>query len=337
MSYSVTPPMHVQTALLRIAQGAIANVIQHARELATISLATDSETLSFVVTDDGDGFDPRALETWPPSTSDSFGLHATRERVGAAVRHAFRRLSSGAWHHSHRDAARLGGAMILHPYCRQSIDHPIFRAGLVALMSPLNTTCAWWRKRPPLTRQSRQPNAKTPTWCSWICSPAVPVAWAERAARPEATRPAFRPAQRPPAAFGPSRPRPMCWCSPTTTPMPTSSAPSRPGASGYLLKDTPARTHRGCACRGKAGQSALAPVIASRLPDWLRAPQVNLSSREIEVLRLVANGCSNTEVAHRLFLSETTVKSHLAHIYSKLDVSSRTAAVSAARRRGIPR
>lgn len=109
------------------------------------------------------------------------------------------------------------------------------------------------------------------------------------------------------------------------------------GASGYLLKDTPPHELIAAVRAAAAGQSALAPVIASRLLDRLRAPQVNLSSREIEVLRLVANGCSNTEVAHRLFLSETTVKSHLAHIYSKLDVSSRTAAVSAARRRGILR
>jgi DNA-binding NarL/FixJ family response regulator len=109
------------------------------------------------------------------------------------------------------------------------------------------------------------------------------------------------------------------------------------GASGYLLKDTPPHALIAAVRAAAAGQSALAPVIASRLLDRLRAPQVNLSSREIEVLRLVASGCSNTEVAHRLFLSETTVKSHLAHIYSKLDVSSRTAAVSAARQRGILR
>ena len=109
------------------------------------------------------------------------------------------------------------------------------------------------------------------------------------------------------------------------------------GASGYLLKDTPPHELIAAVRAAAAGQSALAPVIASRLLDRLRAPQVNLSSREIEVLRLVASGCSNTEVAHRLFLSETTVKSHLAHIYSKLDVSSRTAAVSAARQRGILR
>ncbi len=69
----------------------------------------------------------------------------------------------------------------------------------------------------------------------------------------------------------------------------------------------------------------------------MRAPQVALSSREIEVLELVASGRSNTEVADELFVSETTVKSHLAHIFSKLDVSSRTAAVSAARQKGILR
>jgi len=86
-----------------------------------------------------------------------------------------------------------------------------------------------------------------------------------------------------------------------------------------------------------AGESALAPVIASRLLDRLRAPQVSLSAREIEVLDLVAAGRSNTQVAAELFVSETTVKSHLAHIFSKLDVSSRTAAVSAARHRGILR
>ncbi|MGJ0391001.1 LuxR C-terminal-related transcriptional regulator [Microbacterium sp. CGR1] len=67
----------------------------------------------------------------------------------------------------------------------------------------------------------------------------------------------------------------------------------------------------------------------------MRAPQVSLSSREIEVLELVATGRSNTEVADRLFVSETMVKSHLAHIFSRLNISSRTAAVSAARQKRI--
>lgn len=109
------------------------------------------------------------------------------------------------------------------------------------------------------------------------------------------------------------------------------------GASGYLLKDAPPHELTAAVRAAAAGESALAPVIATRLLDRMRAPRVSLSSREIEVLELVASGRSNSEVADQLFVSETTVKSHLAHIFSKLDVSSRTAAVSAARRKGILR
>lgn len=109
------------------------------------------------------------------------------------------------------------------------------------------------------------------------------------------------------------------------------------GASGYLLKDAPPHELTAAVRAAAAGESALAPVIASRLLDRMRAPRISLSSREIEVLELVAAGRTNSEVADELFVSETTVKSHLAHIFSKLDVSSRTAAVSAARQRGIIR
>lgn len=86
-----------------------------------------------------------------------------------------------------------------------------------------------------------------------------------------------------------------------------------------------------------ASESALAPVIASRLLNRMRAPQISLSKREIQVLELVATGLPNTQISAALFVTETTVKSHLVHIFSKLDVSSRTAAVSAARRLGIVR
>lgn len=109
------------------------------------------------------------------------------------------------------------------------------------------------------------------------------------------------------------------------------------GASGYLLKDAPPHELIAAVRAAAAGESALAPVIASRLLDRMRAPEVSLSSREMEVLELVAAGQSNADAASRLFVSETTVKSHLAHIFSKLDVTSRTAAVSAARQRGILR
>jgi DNA-binding NarL/FixJ family response regulator len=109
------------------------------------------------------------------------------------------------------------------------------------------------------------------------------------------------------------------------------------GASGYLLKDAPPHELAAAVRAAAAGESALAPVIASRLLGRMRTPRVSLSSREIEVLEAVAAGRSNTEVAAQLFVTEATVKSHLAHIFAKLDVTSRTAAVSAARQRGIVR
>ena len=109
------------------------------------------------------------------------------------------------------------------------------------------------------------------------------------------------------------------------------------GASGYLLKDAPPHELTAAVRAAAAGESALAPVIATRLLNRLRAPRVSLSTREIDVLQLVAAGRSNSEVAASLFISETTVKSHLAHIFTKLGVASRTAAVSAARERGILR
>ena len=109
------------------------------------------------------------------------------------------------------------------------------------------------------------------------------------------------------------------------------------GASGYLLKDAGAQELIAGVSAAAAGESALAPVIAGRLLSRLRAPSASLSRREIEVLTKVAAGRSNTEIAAELFVTETTVKSHLVHIFSKLDVSSRTAAVSTARQLGIVR
>ncbi len=109
------------------------------------------------------------------------------------------------------------------------------------------------------------------------------------------------------------------------------------GASGYLLKDAPPHELIAGVRAAAAGESAIAPVIVSRLLDRMRAPHASLSARELQVLECVASGRSNTEIAGELYVSETTVKSHLAHIFSKLNVSSRTAAVSEARQRGILR
>ncbi|MBF4602883.1 response regulator [Curtobacterium sp. VKM Ac-2884] len=109
------------------------------------------------------------------------------------------------------------------------------------------------------------------------------------------------------------------------------------GASGYLLKDAPPHELVAAVRAAASGQSALAPTIAGRLMARMRAPSVSLSARELEVLRLVAEGASNGAVAARLHISDATVKSHLVHVFSKLGVSSRTAAVSEARTLGMLR
>ncbi|MQY30352.1 LuxR C-terminal-related transcriptional regulator [Nocardia aurantia] len=107
------------------------------------------------------------------------------------------------------------------------------------------------------------------------------------------------------------------------------------GACGYILKDTPPAELL-AAVRGAAtGESVLSPSVASKLMTRVRKPDTTLSPREIEVLALVADGHSNREIGRRLFLSETTVKSHLVHIYSKLGVKSRTSAVARARELGV--
>lgn len=110
------------------------------------------------------------------------------------------------------------------------------------------------------------------------------------------------------------------------------------GASGYLLKDS-SREELYTAIRAAArGETVLAPAVAARLVGKMRAPaEEKLSSRELEVLQLVAEGDSNSEIANRLHISQATVKSHLIHIFGKLGVSDRTAAVTVALRRGILR
>ncbi|WP_405477206.1 response regulator [Streptomyces sp. NBC_00009] len=109
------------------------------------------------------------------------------------------------------------------------------------------------------------------------------------------------------------------------------------GASGYLLKDAPPEELAAAVRTAASGQSALAPAIAHRLMDRMRAPAEALSRRELEVLQLVRDGLSNQRISKELFLSQATVKSHLVHIYTKLGVDSRTAAVAAATARGLMR
>lgn len=109
------------------------------------------------------------------------------------------------------------------------------------------------------------------------------------------------------------------------------------GAAGYLLKDAEPQVLLDAVAAAARGETVLAPQVATRLMARVREPASDLSSRELEVVRLVADGLANRDIARRLFVSEATVKSHLVHVFTKLGVASRTAAVAAARERGLLR
>ncbi|MDA0167988.1 response regulator transcription factor [Solirubrobacter taibaiensis] len=103
------------------------------------------------------------------------------------------------------------------------------------------------------------------------------------------------------------------------------------GATGYLLKDAPREELLRGVRAAAAGESVLSPSVAATLLGRVRAPQPEapLSPRELEVLQLIARGATNREAAKQLFISEATVKTHLIHVYAKLGVNDRAAAVAA--------
>ena len=123
------------------------------------------------------------------------------------------------------------------------------------------------------------------------------------------------------------------------------------GATGYLLKDAPSAELLRAVRAAANGEAVLAPSVAARLMSHVRTPSGSagaggpgragapgaetLSAREVEILGLVAAGTTNREAAARLFISEATVKTHLLHIYAKLGVSDRAAAVAEGFNRGL--
>jgi DNA-binding NarL/FixJ family response regulator len=108
------------------------------------------------------------------------------------------------------------------------------------------------------------------------------------------------------------------------------------GAAGYLLKDTSRADLLAAIVSAARGETVLSPSVATRLVTRMRAPATeSLSPREAEVLSLVARGLTNGEIGKALFISETTVKTHLLRVFGKLGVSDRTAAVTTALDRGL--
>ncbi|MGW3347263.1 response regulator [Nonomuraea rubra] len=109
------------------------------------------------------------------------------------------------------------------------------------------------------------------------------------------------------------------------------------GATGYLLKVCPPEELFQGIRAAARGESVLSAKVAARMMRRLRDPGPALSVREVEILELLASGAGNREIARRLFITEATVKTHLVHIYGKLGVDTRTAAVTAAVERRLIR
>ena len=107
------------------------------------------------------------------------------------------------------------------------------------------------------------------------------------------------------------------------------------GAAGYLLKDADPSDIVGAVVAAASGESVLSPALAQRVVARMGRQQADLSAREVEILTAVAQGLGNREIARTLFISEATVKTHLVHVFTKLDVDSRTAAVARAREDGL--
>ena len=109
------------------------------------------------------------------------------------------------------------------------------------------------------------------------------------------------------------------------------------GATGYVLKDSPTEALLDAVREAAAGRSVLSPEVQQLLVRRMAEPRTALSPRETEILEVLATGATNREAAKRLFISESTVKTHLVHLYEKLGVESRTAALRVARERRLIR
>lgn len=107
------------------------------------------------------------------------------------------------------------------------------------------------------------------------------------------------------------------------------------GAAGYLLKDIDPEDIVRAVRQAASGGQALTPELTARVGRALRAPRVQLTGRELDVLRLLDTGASNREIAKALFVTEATVKTHLVHVFEKLGADSRAKAVAIARESGL--
>ncbi len=291
-----------EVVLLRAAQEGLANVRKHAKaSRVRVELAYGAAAVCLEIRDDGAGFDPDARERLRPAR------HARPCRPGRGDAAGDQRARRG-----HLAPGGGAGGMIR---ILLVDDHPVVREGLRGMLAAEDD----------LAVVAEAGGAAEAVAATRAHAPDVVLMDLRMPGGDGVEATARVLAQRPEARVV------------VLTTYETDADILRAveaGAAGYLLKDA-SRAELAQAIRAAArGETVLAPSVAAKLVSRMRSP-VELSRREIEVLRLVARGRTNAEIGRELLISEATVKTHLLRTFGKLEVSDRTAAVTVALERGI--
>jgi DNA-binding NarL/FixJ family response regulator len=294
-----------------VAQEALTNVGRHAKAAKVrLTLTYLDDMLLLDVADDGVGFDPART---PPATAWS-----ACGTGWPAWRHADRRVRAGLRHHAQRRRPAAGSGPVTTPIRLLVVDdHPIMRDGLRGLFSGDDEFEVVGEAGDGAEAVAVAQRVEVDVILMDLRMPTMGGVEAITRLR---------------QLGHPARVLILTTYDTDRDVLPAIEA----GATGYLLKDAPRDELIRAVRAAYAGHSVLAPSVASTLMGRVGSPPADaLTPRELDVLRLVAEGGTNQSVARRLLVSETTIKTHLLHIYTKLGVRDRAAAVSTAYKRGL--
>ncbi len=315
-------PAEAEAALFRIAQEAVSNIRKHAgARRARAILAFDERSTTLVIEDDGVGFESGA----PPTTLDGgIGLASMRQRAGLVGAELEIDTSPG-W------GTRIRVVVPERSAADQSVDagspirvllvddHAMVREGVRRMLETMPGIVLVGEAETAEQALARVRDLAPQVVLMDVHLPDMDGVEATRRIRADL-------------------PSANVLMLSTTAPDDVVLEAVRADARGYLLKDAGAEELRNAIQRAAEGGSYFSPSVAAKLAGGVRrgGPAVErLTARELAVLRHLANGAANKEIAGRLKISANTVQSHLRHIYGKLDVRSRTEALRRASEWGI--
>ena len=316
----------VEVTLLRVAQEALANVAKHAgASRAGVTLSYMEDVVSLDVRDDGAGFLPPSGSAAPTAFEREPGWRRLRpDRDAAAGQPAGRpagdRVRTGGGHGRVGQPARHpAGRIQLSQIIRLLIadDHPVVRDGLRGIFEASGEFEVAGEAANGREAVDRAAALRPDVVLMDLRMPVLDGVSAIRLLAEKGVS---------------ARVLVLTTFDTDTDVVPAIEA----GATGYLLKDSPPEELLRGVRAAARGEAVLSPSVATRLLGQVRQPaREPLSERELDILGLIARGCSNREAAARLFISEATVKTHLLHIYAKLGVNDRAAAVATGFERGL--